>query len=411
MRVLHITPDYPPFQCGVADFAFVVTRALVELGMTVDVLTTDDPAIRELTSSSTFSRSLRVHPTITNWDWRMWQPVARAVRDLRPDVVHLHYQGAMYHDSPAILFLPWALRAQGAHRPLVTTMHDIAAPRRVQPWRGIRRLLMDRLLYASDRVLVGNEQHLRYVEGGRHLNGRVEVLPIVSSIPVVPLTCEERSAVRRQLGLAEDSKLLTYFGLLREGKGIELLLSAVAYLQGAGRNIELLLIGDIGSVDPESQASYRERLTRHEASLTFTQAVHWAGHVPVEIASRLLQSSDVIVLPFEDGASTSRSSVAAALSQGSPLITTQGPMTPPAMRNGENMILVPSPADVPSLVQAISTVLGSSQLRERLRHGALQLAEEFSLQRVTRRLMEIYESVADARDPTARRGVHSQDGN
>lgn len=394
MRVLHVSPSFPPLRCGIADYVAHTARQLADVGILVDVITSNDPDIRRSSNGSVTSR-VCVLPVIEHWDWRMWSPLVRAIRRINPDVVHVHYQQLLYDTDPAILLLPLILRSFGRRHPVVTTMHDVAFPARVQRSRVARNLLMDGLLRGSSHLLVGNADNKRYVER-RHLKTPVEVLPVFSSIPVVPLPPGGRDAMLRQLAIPPQAQMVVYFGLIRRGKGIEHLLSVIAALHRNDRDAHLLLIGDTGSIDAEDSANYQRYLRDQQTRLAIDEFVHWTGHSSESAVSHYLQCADVVVLPFEEGASTSRTSLMAALEHGAPLVTTQSPLTPSNFRQGENVMLVPAPAEPASLLASVAAVLSDAALRRRLAAGARELAHEFAPPSVTNRLLDIYESVTRA---------------
>jgi len=55
-------------------------------------------------------------------------------------------------------------------------------------------------------------------------------------------------------------------------------------------------------------------------------------------------------------------------------------------------MLVP-PGDHVALARALTTLIGSSDLRQRLRLGVADLADEFSWSRITAATMEVYREV------------------
>jgi glycosyltransferase involved in cell wall biosynthesis len=90
----------------------------------------------------------------------------------------------------------------------------------------------------------------------------------------------------------------------------------------------------------------------------------------------------------------SRSSLAAALAHGIPVITTRGEYLETPFQHEGNVFLCP-PKDPDALAQAIRRVMSRPDLRLKLTEGAGQLAREwFSWEKAVTRLMETLQRVS-----------------
>jgi len=109
-----------------------------------------------------------------------------------------------------------------------------------------------------------------------------------------------------------------------------------------------------------------------------------------DAASMYLYAADACVLPFDQGVTLSRSSLAAALVHGIPTITTRGEHLETPFQHEVNVLLCP-PKDPDALAQAIRRVMSSPDLRLSLTEGAGQLAREwFSWEKAVTHLMETF---------------------
>lgn len=103
----------------------------------------------------------------------------------------------------------------------------------------------------------------------------------------------------------------------------------------------------------------------------------------------LLSSCDLFVLPsiFEGGLALS---IMEAMAAGKPVIATDIPGVNKNVIDRENVLLVP-PADPTALAEAIKTLLTDSKLANRIANsGKLLVFKEFSAQRMTSRVTNIY---------------------
>jgi glycosyltransferase involved in cell wall biosynthesis len=121
--------------------------------------------------------------------------------------------------------------------------------------------------------------------------------------------------------------------------------------------------------------------------LGVAERVQWTGYVPPEQVSAALLSADTVVLPYRDGVSLRRGSLHAALLHGCAIISTVPRVSLPDLRDGENILLVPSD-DPEALCQAALRLQRDTDLRRQIGKGAQALAQQFTWQRIAQRTVE-----------------------
>ncbi len=386
-------------QGGVGDCTRAIARALVALGADVHVLTSTH-------AGAAPPSSFVVHPIVTRWDWSNLRAIARVVREVVPQVVHLQYQTGAFGMHPAINFLPRYFRPRPGDvgraprrgikpRPyVVTTFHDLRVPYLFPKAGPVREWVTRRLAQSCDAVIATNDED--YQKLATWNLGRLTLIPIGSNIPTTPPARYDRAAWRAQLGVGADETLLGYFGFLNESKGGETLIRALARLP----NAKLLMIGDpVGASDP-TNVGYLARVKSLIATLRLTERVFWTGYTPSESVTANFLAIDLCVLPYRDGASYRRGTLMAALAHGCAIVTTAdrrpstGATLLPALRDGENCLLVP-PDDPRALAEAIQRAMAAPALRARIGAGARELARHFGWESIARQHLELYRSLAD----------------
>src|SRR5258708_18303909 len=108
------------------------------------------------------------------------------------------------------------------------------------------------------------------------LRARSTVLPNGSNILVSGIDAEQKRALRASVA-RDDSFLLGFFGLVRPGKGLEVLLDAIARLRAGPAQVELLVIGAVGDADPAGGAAYRDLLLDQRRRLRLESSVKFLG--------------------------------------------------------------------------------------------------------------------------------------
>jgi glycosyltransferase involved in cell wall biosynthesis len=171
---------------------------------------------------------------------------------------------------------------------------------------------------------------------------------------------------------SHGGKVVTTVSVLREGKGIEVLLDAIPAVLARHPEARFLIAGD-GPLRESLEARSVDRVT-------------WAGFrrdVP-----ELLAASDLFVLPSLGDAYPTV--LMEAMAAGLPVVSTRVGGIPEIVDDGRTGRLVP-PGDAAALASAISDLLDSREQREALGQAARVEAERrFSKEVWVARLKEIY---------------------
>jgi glycosyltransferase involved in cell wall biosynthesis len=385
MRILLISGEFPPMQGGVGDYTREIARAFAAQGHEVFVLTSVSLVDAYQDGDP---ESWHALPAARNWKWGCWRQVLEAVGKVRPDVVNVQYQAAAYDmRSPAINLLPWRLRRASGTPPVVVTYHDLKPPYLFPKAGPLRDGVVRQMARYSDAVVVTNAEDLavahRWPFSGSALPS-VFLIPIGSNIPVAPPPTFDRAAWRAEQGYSSADFVWAYFGFLNESKGGECLFRALAR---APASHHLLMIGDrVGTSDPTNRA-YAAHVERLMSEPGVTERVRWTGYLPTEQVSAALLSADIVVLPYRDGISFRRGSLHAALAHGCTVVSTTPRVPLVELREGENIVLVPS--DNPEAVcRAALRLQRHPELRRQIGKGAKDLAQQFTWERIAQRMVD-----------------------
>jgi glycosyltransferase involved in cell wall biosynthesis len=390
MRICFISGEYPPMQGGVGDCTRQLGCALMRLGHEV-VVTTSTKARRA--RGNALGHEPIVHPIVTRWGWASWRSILATAHNSHCEVLHIQYQTAAYGMHPAINLLPLRIRLS-RHRPQVlVTFHDLRVPY-LFPKAGPARQWVNLLLARwSDAVIATNDEDYQRLQSTLTASqgeiAKLRLIHIGSNIHPQPPTGYNRATWRSSLGVAEQEMLLCYFGFLNESKGGETLIRTLGELVSRGSKAKLLMVGgQVGASDPTNVA-YLGRVRALIAELGLTEHVLWTGYTPATQVSANFLAADVCVLPYRDGVSFRRGSFMAALAHGLPIISTQPPRPNRALRNGENILLVPAD-DASAAAGAAERLISAPDLRSRLAHGAKELAQSFTWERIAAETAQLY---------------------
>ncbi len=385
MRVLMVTGEFPPMQGGVGDYTAHLCRALVPLGVEVEVATT---RLQKAPLPEDEGEPYAVHRAVATWGWTSWQALTRLAQERGADLVHIQYQAAAYRLHPAINLLPWWLRLRRKDLPCVVTFHDLRVPYLFPKAGPARWWAVLALASGARAVIVTNQEDAdRLARSCRTPRFQVPLGPNLEPP-------EDLAPRPHPPEAGERPFLLCHFGFLNASKGLQDLVEALAILRARGtpRPFALRIVGGtVGDSDPTNVA-FRAHLQTRIADLGLEEAVSWTGFLPPREASASLMEGDLCVLPYRDGASFRRGTLLAALVHSLPVLTTE-PTTPiPQLRHGENVWLVPR-QDPEALAEAIVHLAADPDLRARLARGARELGRTFQWTQIAQDTKEVYHAV------------------
>ena len=291
--------------------------------------------------------------------------LARHFRHVGVDVVHLHTGRATWLGG---------LAARAARLPALTTRR---MDRPVQPgWRT--RLTYERLV---QRVIAISPTVAADLIAGGIARERVRVIP--SAVEPAALQPKVPASITRTvLGAREDDHVLLALAALVPGKGIDLLVEALARLVSDGVRPLLWIAGS----GPQA-----EELRARTAQLGLTGYVRFLGER--DDAADLLAACDVFVTGSRDEGLGS--AVLEALAAGCPVVATAVGGHRDVLQDGVSGLLVP-PDDSAAFARALARILRDDALRARLAAaGPTRIASGFLAEQMVAAYDEVYREVVD----------------
>ena len=373
MRIGIITGEYPPMQGGVGAYTRILAQQLSTSGHEVSLFSAH-PAQ---------SDALSIHQITGKWGIGSLRTIQQWAAKNQLDVVNLQFQTAAYGMSPWIHFLPDAL----PRVPTVTTFHDLRFPYLFPMAGPLRGWIVMHLARRSTGVIVTNHEDSQRV---KHLT-RCRLIPIGSNILQALPSDIDTQIWRKKAGASDPDFLMAYFGLINRSKGLETLLESLRRLRDESIPARLLIIGGVtGSSDP-TNINYIEEIESLITQYDLSDYIHHTGFLEDDSeVGGFLTASDVVVLPFSDGASYRRGSLMAAIHYGCATITTIPRAHVPAFVHGQNMWLIPR-QNADELTVALRQLYTSPEIGEHLRQGAAELATKFDWQHIANDYLDFFE--------------------
>jgi glycosyltransferase involved in cell wall biosynthesis len=382
LRVLFATPAYWPATAfgGPTRAAKELTEGLVRSGhhasvLTTSLLTVDGPPARRLHSERAVVAGVDVRYLATPLRYR-WMgitpglPVAWPWRE-RPDIVHVFG----YRDVVTTLTAAWAkaLRVPYVFEPL-----DMFVPqfRNVPLKRAFDRALGQPVAHGAALVVACSSHEKRQLIGAGLPENRIRIRP--NGFPSPPE--DGHGALRARLGLDARDQLVLSVGRISFKKGLDLLIDAVAGLEG----VHLAIVG------PDDGDGTLAALEAQRTALGVEGRVHLVGPLDTSEPLTVYGDADVFVLPSRNESFGIVAAEAAAC--GVPTVVTD--------RCGIAEILGSAAVVVPCrtepIREAIAQLLATPESRARLAAAGPEVARENSWRVMVERQLALYREVLAA---------------
>ncbi len=283
----------------------------------------------------------------------------RALRDIAPDVVHVHEPGV-----PAV-----GLAALGAPMPVVTTHHAWAATPGL--YGVVGPLLRGRVAKAAARIAVSPAAAAHHARALRLPEASFRVVPNGVSV--------ERFATAAPLDrLAGEGPVLLFVGRLEPRKGFEQAITAFAHLKARHPELRMVVVGD----GPE-----RERCqSLLPAGLRVD--VDMLGRVSDADLPRVYASADVFVSPALGGESFGIV-LLEAMAGGCAVVASDLPGFRSVVDDHVTARLVP-PGDARAIAAAVDALLVNPALRDAQVAAGRDAVRAFDWPWVATRIRSVY---------------------
>ncbi|MFN8352621.1 MAG: glycosyltransferase [Flavobacteriales bacterium] len=377
---------FHPFRGGIAQFNARLMRELEHQGHTVNPYTFTTqyperlfPGKTQLVTPEDVADPINAPRVLSSVGPLSWITAADRIAQEAPDVLLMKYWMSFF--GPSLGTVAGRLRKRGTR---VITVLDNVVPHEGRffdtPFTHYFLRRNDGFVAMSEKV---KADLLSFVP-----DARVELLPhplydhFGARIPT--------AEARRQLGIAEGRRVLLFFGFIRDYKGLDLLIEAMAKLP---KDIVLVIAGE----------PYGDMTKYHDAIQRLglkDRIVDHIRYIADQEVPRFFSAADVVVLPYRSATQSGITAIAQHFA--TPIIATDVGGLKELVADGRTGIIVPTadPVAIAAGVERFYT-MGPGAFAE----GLARLREELSWERFAQRLVEFAGSLGAA--TTVRRPNHS----
>ncbi|MDQ2818306.1 MAG: glycosyltransferase family 4 protein [Candidatus Eremiobacteraeota bacterium] len=355
---------YPPRECGIATFTEDVRSAYdVSTGFSSDVIAITD-------RNRTYDYPTCVVSEIQRDHSGSYLAAARFANDHPADVVNVQHEYGLFGGETGCMLVEFLTQLR---KPVTLTLHT-TLPEPDERMLFITRELCNR----SDSIIVLAQTGRRILEEKYRIDPR-KVRVVLHGAPDVPLRKSRR--FKRSIGL-ENRTVVSTFGLLSRGKGIEYIIEALPGIFEQHPDAEYLLLGQ---THPEILAdegeAYRDSLRRRVDELGIGDRVHFINHyMSDDEVVRWLLATDVYVSPSLDANQIVSGTLSYAVACGRAVVATRYLYAQELLADGRG-ITVPF-RDSQALGEAVSRILEDPELRSSIETVAYRFGRQMTWMRV-----------------------------
>lgn len=376
-----------PRRCGLATFTGDLRGALISAGWAVDICAIDRDGL---------TYGPEVVEAVQHDSPDDYRRAAKALSKSGVDIVVFEHEFGIFGgpDGAHVLHMARELRRLGV--PYVVTLHTVLET----PTRGQAATLRS-LCHGAARVTV-------FTESARHLAAqtgvadpaRLVVMP--HGAPSVLREPIDPQALVDELDGLGDGPVLSTFGLLSAGKGLETMIEALPAIAAENPDVRYVIAGathpDIIRREGET---YRERLADRAYELGVGDNVRFIdAFLTDEELAGLLARTDIYVTPYLSTQQACSGTLTFALAAGVPAVSTSYRYAVDMLTKGEAQAgVLTSPGDAGQLASAVAGLLRDRERLERLRKAADAIGAQLTWPSVGRHFAGLLAGAAPAQRP------------
>lgn len=229
----------------------------------------------------------------------------------------------------------------------------------------------------ANETIVDNESIKHYFE--KIVKKRITAIPIPLQLDKFKYSLSNRTTIRRELGLDENTSVIAFIGRFAPEKNLINLLTAFSNVLEGSYETKLLLIGT-GPLESE--------MKNLASNMKITEDVIFCG--VRDDVNKILSSCEIFILPsYVEGMSVA---LLEALASGTPIICSNIPTNAEIINDRKEGILI-DPHNPLEIENAIIELLDNPMLRSELSNNAKKKAIQFDVNSVFPNLIQSYENL------------------
>jgi len=373
-RIAYVS-TYPPRECGIANFTKDLTDTIDQrhkFRPSVVIAINDKGAI--------YKYDRRVRFQIEQDSIDDYIQAARYANLSKLSLLNLQHEFGLFGGQWGKYINSFLDDLQ---KPVVTTLHTI-----VPNFGSAARTVLENIAHHSASIVVMTRTALQLLKNCNIEREKINVIP--HGCPDVPFVTSEKP--KTSLGL-KNRIVLSTFGLINRGKGLQHAIRALSYVVKREPRILYIIIGETHpEVRKYEGERYRKRLMRLVDELELGKHVRFYNRfLSKRELLRYLQATDIYITPYVDRNQISGGTLIYALGTGKAVISTPYLHAEEALGNGRGLIC--KFRNPTSIAECINELLEDPELRFGLERKAYAYSRNFTWPKVAEKYVELFNRV------------------
>ena len=369
---------YVPRECGIATF----TKDLVD---SVDLLGQFAPArvIAVNEKETIYDYDTRVKQQIRQDFEEDYIQAAKYVNSSRTNAVNVQHEFGIFGGEWGEYILSFL---QNVNKPIITTLHT------VQPdFDSKARKVLEEIAARSDAIAVMAKVAKNILKKYKVPEEKISV--IQHGCPDIPFVAS--NSIKPPLGL-KGRIVLSTFGLINAGKGIEYALQALPTLVEKFPNIIYLVIGETHpEVRKKEGENYRMYLIKLVEQLGLKNHVRFHNRfLARRELIRYLQATDVYITPYLGANQISSGTLVYALGAGKAVVSTPYLHAKEVLSRGRGLLCEFRNPD--SITNEVKKLLENKELRRNMEKKAYRYSRGFTWPEVAKKYADVFKQAIHA---------------
>jgi len=370
---------YPPQECGIANFTRDLVKAVSDSNRDIEMFIFA-PSDTYIELDTEYNRAFLIHPGRESYI-----EIADTINSLGIDCVSLQHEYGLFSGKDGEDIIPMLERLKV---PVITTLHTILT----EPTERQKNILQ-RIGDLSEYLVVMTPSGAKLLEDVYGIDKK-KVRFIHHGVPnLLPTTSREE--MRKMLEIPEGTFVLSTFGLLSEGKGIEYVLWALPKILKEFQ-IRYLVIGRTHPKIVKNEGErYREKLLRIVAESGLERYVTFVNrYLSQEEIINYLEMTDIYITPYLNPQQITSGTLSYAIGLGKVVVSTPYIYARDMLSNGRGFLC--NFKDPDSIAEIILHLLRNPDKLEKVKGNILGLKEEMSWNNVALKYIRLFQEVINS---------------
>ena len=379
-RILSFLSTYPPRECGLATFTQDLVTAIDNIG-------TVKTKVIAVSNSSEDSYDQKVESIIRQNERSDYIELALKLNSSDIDLLVIEHEYGIYGGEYGeyILDLIRNLRI-----PVVTTFHTILS----EPNQKQRRIIKT-LAEKSEKVIIMAHNTKQLLQMEYEINPKkIEV--IHHGVPKKAF--RPRQTLKKQYGY-EDRQIISTFGLIAPGKGIEHAIEAISKIVSDYKDILYLILGQTHpNLLKEEGEAYRDKLVKLVDVLNLNNNVKFINkYLSKEEIIDHLQLSDIYLTPYLGKEQAVSGTLAYAVGYGKIIVSTPYMYAKEMLSEGRGLLAEFNDPD--SIARWLEYILQNPDKKRDMEKSTLRLGETMYWDKIAQKYIEAFLGIVKEKLP------------